>query len=68
MEMFLLMGDNYVQDTQLGRQCHERRMVFELNLRKLGKGEALRSLYKALAGVDLGRQVIAYALKGKKKI
>lgn len=64
MEMFLLMGENYVLDRQLGRQCHEQRMAFEMNLRKLGQGEALRSFYKALASVDLGRQVIAYALKG----
>ena len=64
LEMFLLMGQNYVTDRQLGRKCHEQRMVFEMNLRKLGQGEALRSFYKALASVDLGRQVIAYALKG----
>lgn len=62
MELFLLMGENYVQDRQLGRQCHERRMAFEMNLRKLGEGDVLRSFYKALASVNLGRQVIAYAL------
>lgn len=64
MELFLLMGENYVADRQLGRYCHERRMAFEMNLRHQGRGEALRSFYKALADVDLGRQVIAYALKG----
>ncbi|GAB3493429.1 class I SAM-dependent methyltransferase [Curvibacter fontanus] len=64
MELFLLMGENYVSDRQLGRYCHERRMAFEMNMRKQGRGKALRSFYKALADVDLGRQVIAYALKG----
>lgn len=65
MEMFLLMGENYVSDRQLGRHCHERRMAFEMNLRRQGRGDTLRSFYKALAGVDLGRQVIAYALKSE---
>ena len=64
MELFLLMGENYVADRPLGRYCHERRMAFEMNLRQQGRGDALRSFYKALASVDLGRQVIAYALKG----
>lgn len=64
MELFLLMGENYVSDRQLGRYCHERRMAFEMNMRKQGRGEALRAFYQAMAQVDLGRQVIAYALKG----
>jgi len=61
MELFLLMGENYVADRQLGRSCHARRMAFELNLRKQGRTDALRAFYQALASVDLGRQVIAYA-------
>lgn len=64
MELFLLMGENYVSDRQLGRYCHERRMAFEMNMRKQGRGEALRAFYQAMAQVDLGRQVITYALKG----
>ncbi|KQW38241.1 bifunctional 2-polyprenyl-6-hydroxyphenol methylase/3-demethylubiquinol 3-O-methyltransferase UbiG [Rhizobacter sp. Root404] len=61
MEMFLLMGDNYVADKACGRACHERRMAFEMNLRAMGMGEKLRDFYAAMAQVDLGRQVIAYA-------
>jgi 2-polyprenyl-3-methyl-5-hydroxy-6-metoxy-1,4-benzoquinol methylase len=64
MELFLLMGENYVSDRQLGRYCHERRMAFEMNMRRQGRGETLRAFYQAMAEVDLGRQVIAYALKG----
>lgn len=63
LEMFLLMGDKYVGDRELGRQCHERRMAFELNLRRLGRTDVLETFYQALASVDLGRQVIAYASK-----
>ncbi|NDZ13434.1 class I SAM-dependent methyltransferase [Variovorax sp. WS11] len=61
IEMFLLMGDRYVGDNKLGRACHERRMAFEMNLRAMGMADKLHSFYEALARVDLGRQVIAYA-------
>jgi hypothetical protein len=64
MEIFMLMGENYVGNGTLGRLCHERRMAFETNLRKLGKGELLSAFYQSLAGLNLGRQVIAYAKKG----
>ena len=67
LEMFLLMGDKYVGDRELGRHCHERRMAFEMNLRRLGRSDVLETFYKALASVDLGRQVIAYALKDAAK-
>jgi 2-polyprenyl-3-methyl-5-hydroxy-6-metoxy-1,4-benzoquinol methylase len=65
LELFLLMGDNYVADRQTGRLCHEKRMAFERNLRDLGKTSVLRSFYKALADVNLGRQVIAYAMNAR---
>lgn len=62
LELFLLFGDNYVADRALGRRCHERRMAFEMNLRKHGFEEVLHSFYQALADHNLGRQVIAYAV------
>ena len=65
MEMFLLMGENYVSDRNLGRSCHERRMAFEMNLRRMGKEDVLHAFYKALAAANLGRQVIAYATPRK---
>jgi 2-polyprenyl-3-methyl-5-hydroxy-6-metoxy-1,4-benzoquinol methylase len=61
LEMFLVMGDKYVGDGKLGRACHERRMAFEMNLRAMGMADQLHRFYEALAKVDLGRQVIAYA-------
>lgn len=67
LEMFLLMGDKYVGNWELGRQCHERRMSFEMTLRRLGRADVLETFYQALASVDLGRQVIAYASKGGAK-
>lgn len=61
LEMFLLMGDVYVGDGPLGRQCHNKRVAFEYVMRKQGKGEKLARLYEMLSQLDLGRQVIAYA-------
>lgn len=62
MEMFLLMGQNYVGTRELGRSCHESRMAFEANLRRTGHSDALSAFYQALAAAGLGRQVIAYAM------
>lgn len=64
MEMFLLFGHNYVGDGALGRQCHERRMAFERNLRRHGGEKTLREFYRALAELNLGRQIVAYAAAG----
>jgi 2-polyprenyl-3-methyl-5-hydroxy-6-metoxy-1,4-benzoquinol methylase len=62
LEMFLLFGDNYVNDRVLGKQCHQRRVAFELNLRKNGYGQVLEKFYQSLAELNLGRQVLAYAI------
>lgn len=60
LELFLLMGDKYIADPALGRDCHRRRVDFELNLRKLGRADLLRNMYRALATVNVGRSIIAY--------
>jgi 2-polyprenyl-3-methyl-5-hydroxy-6-metoxy-1,4-benzoquinol methylase len=62
VEMFLLFGEKYVGDSDLGRACHRKRVAFEMNLRKLGYTSTLRSLYAALAEKGLGRQVLAVAV------
>lgn len=62
LEMFLLMGDRYVGDAELGRACHLKRVAFEANLRAQGKTKEMRDYYRALAGLNLGRQVVAFAV------
>lgn len=32
MELFLLMGDNYIGNDDVGSKCHQKRMKFELNI------------------------------------
>jgi SAM-dependent methyltransferase len=60
LELFLLMGDNYVGDDELGRICHGRRKTMEFNLAAAGMSSVKRDLYRSLASVGLGREVCMY--------
>jgi SAM-dependent methyltransferase len=55
MEMFLLMGIDYVSDPSRGGACHEQRVEFDLSL----PADTRRGLYRSLAEQGLGRQVQA---------
>lgn len=63
LEIFLLMGDCYVGDGKLGRQCHEKRMLFEANLTNTGNRNRLHDFYRSLAKNNLGRQILTIAKK-----
>ena len=54
MELFLLMGENYVGDSEVGERCHEKRVRFETAL----PAELRRCMYEALAGVGVGRSCL----------
>lgn len=60
MELFLLMGENYVADAALGRACHRRRKRFDLGLERAGTGMRER-FYQALAAAGLGREAMLIA-------
>lgn len=64
LELFLLMGDVYVGNGELGRECHAKRMHFEYLMRKHGKEKKLQAFYKMLAELNLGRQVLLIAQNG----
>ena len=61
IDMFLLMGDNYVDNDLLGRQCHQKRKTLEQNLAKAGMTDLKRRWYQALASLGLGREVQIFA-------
>lgn len=61
LELFLLMGRNYVGNPEMGRQCHKERVLFEENMRKYGGTAVMRRLYQALAKIGLGRQTMVFA-------
>jgi len=63
IDMFLLMGDNYVGNDQVGRACHKKRMNFEKALYLAGLNGLKENLYKAFAEVGLGREITLFARK-----
>jgi 2-polyprenyl-3-methyl-5-hydroxy-6-metoxy-1,4-benzoquinol methylase len=62
LEMFLLFGDNYVTNRKLGSESHKKRVAFEMNLRKFNKKLTLKNFYRALANINLGRQITIYSI------
>jgi SAM-dependent methyltransferase len=63
IDLFLLMGDNYVGNDQLGRACHAKRKQFELALARADKSALRQEIYRRLAGLGIGRDVFVIARK-----
>ncbi|MBU6297638.1 MAG: class I SAM-dependent methyltransferase [Alphaproteobacteria bacterium] len=63
MEAFLMMGEDYTGDGELGRACHKKRKRFDLALEATGLRETRRAFYRALADVGLGREAVVIAVK-----
>jgi SAM-dependent methyltransferase len=57
MELFLLMGDDYVSNPALGPACHARRKRLESGL----PTELRRALYRGFAASGLGRNCVVFA-------
>ncbi|TIH17300.1 class I SAM-dependent methyltransferase [Marinifilum sp. JC120] len=64
MELFLLMGKNYLQNPELGRECHAMRKELELNLTRSDNRDVLDKLYSSFAEAGFGRHAVLMA--GKK--
>lgn len=64
IDLFLLMGDNYVGNDPVGREAHGRRTTFEFNLAAGGRNDLKRDLYRRLAELGLGREIVLIARKG----
>jgi SAM-dependent methyltransferase len=63
IDIFLLMGDNYIGNDTLGRVCHGKRKAFELNVAKSGLKNLRRDLYRKLANIGIGREVLMIGKK-----
>jgi SAM-dependent methyltransferase len=63
IDLFLLMGDNYVGNDTLGRACHAKRKTFETNLARAGLTPLKQDMYRALASLGIGRDVFVVARK-----
>ncbi len=60
MELFLLMGDDYVANPAIGEECHRRRKTFEMAL----PAKLRRQVYMHMATYGFGRTCITFAVKG----
>ena len=63
VEIFLVWGDIYVDNPEMGSWMHARRCAFEEAMRRAGKDKLLRDLYAAIAKLGIGRQAIVCARK-----
>ncbi len=63
MEAFLMMGDDYTNNGDLGRACHKKRKRFDLALEAAGLRETRRAFYRALAEAGMGREAVVVAAK-----
>lgn len=63
IDLFLLMGDNYVGHDELGRACHAKRKAFELTLGRAGMTPLKQAMYRSLASLGIGRDVFVVARK-----
>lgn len=57
MELFLLMGDDYVGNPEVGSKCHQKRVHFEMSI----SGELRRRVYRSLAEARIGRDCLVFA-------
>jgi 2-polyprenyl-3-methyl-5-hydroxy-6-metoxy-1,4-benzoquinol methylase len=63
IDLFLLMGDNYIGNDVLGRACHAKRKTMELNLARAGMSALKQAIYRNLAQLGIGRDVFVVARK-----
>ena len=59
MELFLLFGDDYTSNSEIGDKSHEKRVRFETTISE----DFRRDFYKTLALNNIGRDCILYARK-----
>lgn len=63
LELFLLQDLDYVANPELGPIAHQRRVMFEENLKMAGMTDVLDHFYKTLAAGGYGRDVMVVAKK-----
>lgn len=57
IDIFLIMGDNYILHPDIGPICHQKIVNFENLLRESGNKILLKQIYSAFAQLGFGRQI-----------
>jgi 2-polyprenyl-3-methyl-5-hydroxy-6-metoxy-1,4-benzoquinol methylase len=63
IDIFLLMGDDYINNPELGRTVHQKRVDFETKLINSGESNLLTKLYSELAKINIGRELFVIGQK-----
>jgi SAM-dependent methyltransferase len=63
LELFILMGDNYIGNDNIGSIIHKKRMILEENLLNHNQENLRRELYQSLSSLNLGREIAVFARK-----
>ncbi len=63
LELFILMGMDYLDNPKIGKKIHTMRMLFEKNLNAFGLNELKENLYRSFADQGIGRNCIIYGQK-----
>lgn len=63
IDLFLMMGKNYIGNDTLGRECHAMRKAFESGMRKSGESELMNKMYQGFLELGLGRELVFMAQK-----
>ena len=63
LELFLLMGDDYLKSEKIGKNIHQKRMIMEKNLINDKNQDIKKNLYEKFAELGIGRTVILFAQK-----
>lgn len=63
IDLFLLMGDNYVGNDGLGRECHARRKQLDIMLSDPGLAGFKKEMYELMARHGIGREMVIYGVK-----
>jgi len=62
MELFVLMGDDYIDNPDIGAKVHNKRVTLENNLMSSKNGQILKEkLYNKFKQLGIGRTIICYA-------
>ena len=63
LELFLLMGDDYLKSEKIGKKIHQKRINLEMNLMIDENRGIKKKIYEKFAEIGIGRTAIIYAKK-----
>jgi len=66
IDLFLLMGDDYIGNEVRGREAHQRRKKLEFSFYNSGNIEILNNLYEQMTKLGIGRELVFFSKLDKK--